>query len=56
VLNWAAWKAGRDAARGRVDREEAREKLREAALNAGLSEHETAPTIRSGLQAGERVA
>jgi hypothetical protein len=56
VLNWAAWKAGRDAARGRVDLEEARERLREAALSTGLDERATAATIRSGFQAGERVA
>jgi hypothetical protein len=56
VLNWAAWKAGRDAARGRVDLEEARERLREAALSTGLDERAAAATIRSGFQAGERVA
>ena len=56
MLNWAAFKAGRDAAQGRLDPEDARAQLEQAAIGAGLDEREIDATIQSGLRAGERVA
>jgi hypothetical protein len=56
VLNWAAYKAAKDAAQGRVDLLDAAARLRDAALIAGLDEREAETTLWSGLRAGERSA
>jgi len=51
-LNTAALKLGQLVAGGELDEHEARETLRQAALEAGLPEHEVEQTIKSGLSAG----
>lgn len=51
LLNWAAYKAGRDVAAGRLNARELMT-LADAARAAGLPDHEVTGTIRSGLQSG----
>ncbi len=52
ALNRAAFSIGTLLAAGNLDRKDVEEQLAFVAARAGLSEHETAQTIRSGLDAG----
>ena len=56
ALNWAAYKAGRHVLAGAVDEFQGRDELRQAGLDAGLSELEVDRTIRSAMQAGADAA
>jgi hypothetical protein len=53
-LNLAAWRLGRLVAGGVVDEAIAREALLAAATAAGLPQHESVGTVRSGMRAGLR--
>jgi P4 family phage/plasmid primase-like protien len=53
-LNKAAFRMGQEAGAGRIDPEAARERLRQAANDAGLEREEAEATIASGLGAGRR--
>lgn len=52
TLNKAAYTVGGLVADGRLDEDEARDLLMDAARSAGLGEHEAEKTIASGLRAG----
>lgn len=53
-LNRAAFRIGQEAEAGRIDPVTARERLRQAANDAGLGDEEAEATIASGLGAGRR--
>jgi hypothetical protein len=48
-LHWCACRIADHAAEGLLDADDARERLHETGLDAGLSEHEVEATLRSGL-------
>src|SRR5215472_7045854 len=52
TLNRSAFKIGQLVASGKVEEDEAREKLADAARDVGLDEGETLRTLESGLGAG----
>lgn len=53
TLNEAAFKVGQAVGSGHIDEEEALNALLDAAVGAGLPEHEARKTIASGLEAGK---
>jgi hypothetical protein len=52
TLNRVAFQTARMAARHEIDGPDARRRLAEAAMDAGLDRHEILPTVRSGWKAG----